>query len=83
MTKREALRKLKNYWVENSGSDYLNALHRLRNDIPTYHTSRPGLDAEIRQIEEVHPEFLEWTKSSAAQRKLMRALEDELQQDAD
>lgn len=83
MTKREALRKLKNYWVSNGGADYLDSLHRLREEIDHLHPSRPSLDAEIRQIEEVHPDFLAWQKTTVAKRKLMRAFEEQVNKDID
>lgn len=76
MTKREALRKIKHYWLGSNGKDYLRALRGLLKD--THHTSvsRPALEREIESMKAVYDAFLDWTKTAAARRRLEKAREE-------
>ncbi len=60
MTKRAALVKLKKFWTENGGSDYLQTLLQIKKELPKGHKSAKSLEEEIKAIEAVYPEFLLW-----------------------
>ena len=79
MTKREALRKLKSYWLSNSGSDYLRALRRLLVDLSPSHDSTDALNGEISAIAKAHNEFIEWTKKPSARRRLVGQMIEEME----
>lgn len=69
MTKREALAKLKKFWTEHEGSDYLLGLLQIKKDLPKGHRSAKSLEEEIREVESAYPDFLLWKESSTAKRK--------------
>lgn len=67
---KTALNKLKDYWMNHQGKDYLDALRDLRHDVPKTHPSSRSLDKEIEQCIEVYTQFKDWTNSSYAKSKL-------------
>jgi hypothetical protein len=69
MNKREALSKLKKFWLENDGGDYLNSLLQLQKELPKDHKSLKSLVVEIEAIEGAHSDFLLWKETAAAKRK--------------
>lgn len=66
MTSKEALAKLKKYWVNNRGDDYFEKLNELRKEIPSNHKSSTALDNEISILSKVHRQFKMWTVSNTA-----------------
>ncbi len=72
MNKKEALAKLKKYWLENEGADYLESLISLRREMPKSHESIFALNEEIERIQIVYPQFMAWKDSTWAQRKLSK-----------
>ena len=73
MTPKEAIEKLKHYWVNSGGDDYLTKLVELRGEIPLTHKSSKALDDEISLIVSVHSKFKAWTYSSTAKSKLNKS----------
>ncbi len=72
MNKKEALAKLKKYWLENEGADYLQSLILLRREIPKGHESTLALNEEIERIQIVYPQFAAWKDGAWAQRQLSK-----------
>lgn len=70
VTTKTALQKLKHYWLNNSGTDYLEKLMELRKDIPTTHKSSSALDIELAAVSKAHKQFIVWTKTKTARAQL-------------
>ena len=64
------LQKLKDYWLNNGGDDYLEKLLKLRNDIPSNHKSSAALDEELHTIRKVHKRFVAWSTTKVARAQL-------------
>lgn len=60
MNKKDALKKLKKFWEEHSGKDYLESLISLKKEMPPSHESYKALEIEIDKIKSVHEEFVIW-----------------------
>lgn len=67
---KNALDKLKHYYVESGGKDYLDSLRSLRLEVPRTNPSSKALDDEIKRCIEVYEEYKKWTNSSYAKSKL-------------
>lgn len=70
MSTKNALEKLKHYYLESQGKDYLDSLRSLRLEVARTHPSSKALDEEIKRCIEVYNEYRKWTNSSYAKSKL-------------
>lgn len=69
MNKREALKKLKKFWEDHSGKDYLDSLIQLKKDLSPSHESYKALELEIDKIKSVHGEFITWKNKKQKAKK--------------
>ena len=76
MTPKDAIEKLKHYWINSGGDDYLTKLVELRGEVPHAHKSSKALDDEISLVASVHSKFKAWTYSSTAKSKLNKSKPD-------
>lgn len=73
MSPEDALTRLKKYWANHGGLDYLNELLILRREISMQHPSSRALDREIESCTKVHSKFILWTRTKAAKALLNKS----------
>lgn len=72
MNKKEALKKLKKFWEEHSGKDYLDSLISLKREMSPDHKSFKALEEEIEKIKLVHEEFVIWKDKKDKKKKVKK-----------
>lgn len=57
---REALARLKHYWLENDGANYLHHLQNLLKEYSPNHKYYKALAKEVRFVTQAQTEFIQW-----------------------